>query len=29
MVVPDADFVRPDDQEGTQQNLIASGLVVF
>jgi hypothetical protein len=29
MVVPDADFVRPGNPEGTQQNLIDSGLEVF
>ena len=29
MVVPDADFVWPSNQEGTQQNLIDSGLEVF
>jgi hypothetical protein len=29
MVVPDANFVQPSNQEGTQQNLIDSGLEVF
>src|SRR5215204_6378089 len=29
MIVPDADFVRPSNHEGTQQNLIDSGLEVF
>jgi hypothetical protein len=29
MLVPNADFIRPSNQEGTQQNLIDSGLKVL